>query len=70
MTFRWPARAAVRDVVSYVVGLSGLAYEAVIHSGPPRWPLIVAWLFVAGFPVATGLDALKDRLDGQPKGPE
>lgn len=65
MTIRWPTRAVARDVVSYVVGVSGIIYEAVIYSGPPRWPLLAVYMALAGIPGAVGLDSLRKRVNGR-----
>jgi hypothetical protein len=53
----WPVTVEGIDdcVVSYLTGLSAASVEGLVRGWNPRW----------GFPTASRLAALKDRLDGR-----
>lgn len=63
----WPL---LRDVIIVTVALGLIVFEATIHDGPVREPLLFVYVGLLGSPVFLRGDA-KDRRDGnQPAPPE
>ena len=58
---RWPK--LTRDGAIFVVGLGGIIYETLIHSGEPREPLLIVFAAMIGLPAFLRADEKKSRKD-------
>lgn len=50
---------ALQRSILFLVGLGLLIYEAVMHVGEPRWPLLVVYAGMMGMPLALKADDLR-----------
>ena len=60
MTPRWHA-GITRDLILFVFGLSGIAYETLLHAGPERPTLLAIFAAFTGLPIFLRADDRKRR---------
>lgn len=55
--------------ILFIVGLSLLVYEALLHGGEPRWHLLMVYAGMMGFPLAVRADEIRaDEREHQDEG--
>lgn len=64
-----PKRSALagwRDATLFLTGLCLIIYEAVVHTGPERWGLLMLYAGMVGSPVFLSLDERRQASSGRP----
>lgn len=56
MRARWLSKVT-RDLVLFIFGLSGIAYETMLHAGPERPTLLAVFAAMIGLPIVMRGDA-------------
>ena len=56
MKARRPSLAGWRDTMLFLTGLALIVYEAVVHTGPERYGLLVLYAGMVGLPAILQID--------------